>query len=31
VADDAWSELWTGFVAAAPGGTCGRNPYDLEG
>jgi hypothetical protein len=27
----AWWELWTGFVAAAPGGTCGRNPYDLEG
>ena len=26
-----WWELWTGFVAAAPGGTCGRNPYDLEG
>jgi hypothetical protein len=26
-----WSDLWTGFVAAAPGGTCGRNPYDLEG
>jgi hypothetical protein len=26
-----WAELWTGFVAAAPGGTCGRNPYDLEG
>ena len=26
-----WGELWTGFVAAAPGGTCGRNPYDLEG
>jgi hypothetical protein len=26
-----WEELWTGFVAAAPGGTCGRNPYDLEG
>ena len=30
-ADGAWWELWTGFVAAAPGGTCGRNPYDLEG
>jgi hypothetical protein len=26
-----WAELWIGFVAAAPGGTCGRNPYDLEG
>ena len=26
-----WEDLWTGFVAAAPGGTCGRNPYDLEG
>jgi hypothetical protein len=29
-ADGAWWELWTGFVPAAPGGTCGRNPYDLE-
>jgi hypothetical protein len=26
-----WWDLWAGFVAAAPGGTCGRNPYDLEG
>jgi hypothetical protein len=26
-----WWSLWAGFVAAAPGGTCGRNPYDLEG
>jgi hypothetical protein len=26
-----WWGLWTGFVAAAPLGTCGRNPYDLEG
>ena len=24
-----WWNLWAGFVAAAPGGTCGRNPYDL--
>ncbi len=23
-----WWSLWPGFVAAAPGGTCGRNPYD---
>ena len=29
-AGTVWWELWTGFVAAAPGGTCGRNPYDLE-
>jgi hypothetical protein len=29
-AGGVWWELWTGFVAAAPGGTCGRNPYDLE-
>ncbi|HSE80807.1 MAG TPA: hypothetical protein VLA87_03805 [Gaiellaceae bacterium] len=24
-----WWNLWTGFVPVAPGGTCGRNPYDL--
>jgi hypothetical protein len=30
-AEGAWWELWTGFIPAAPGGTCGRNPYDLEG
>jgi hypothetical protein len=29
-AGDEWEDVWTGFVAAAPGGTCGRNPYDLE-
>ncbi|MGH3038128.1 MAG: hypothetical protein ACRDLZ_01775 [Gaiellaceae bacterium] len=28
-ADGDWWDLWAGFVAAAPGGTCGRNPYDL--
>jgi hypothetical protein len=28
-APEDWSNLWVGFVPVAPGGTCGRNPYDL--
>jgi hypothetical protein len=28
-AGEEWWNLWAGFVPVAPGGTCGRNPYDL--
>ena len=28
-AGEDWWNLWVGFVPVAPGGTCGRNPYDL--
>jgi hypothetical protein len=30
-AEEDWSSVWAGFVPVAPGGTCGRNPYDLGG